>query len=160
MDTLFLHMSPDAGAVAGAWRLGPGGLQTLVGGELPATLAQQHPDSRCVVFLPAGLCLFTAVEVSSKQLRQAGSALSWLIEEQVGEDADNLHVVAGPSADGTATPLLAISRHRLDDILARIPMKRFLEPDEVAAMVTWLCSPECSFTTGAVFDLSGGRATY
>jgi 3-oxoacyl-[acyl-carrier protein] reductase len=39
-------------------------------------------------------------------------------------------------------------------------MGRFLEPDEVAAMVAWLSSEECSFSTGAVFDLSGGRATY
>jgi 3-oxoacyl-[acyl-carrier protein] reductase len=39
-------------------------------------------------------------------------------------------------------------------------MRRFLEPDEVAAMVAWLSSSECSFSTGAVFDLSGGRATY
>lgn len=49
---------------------------------------------------------------------------------------------------------------RLADILARIPLGRFLKPDEVAAKTAWLCSPECSFTTGAVFDLSGGRATY
>jgi 3-oxoacyl-[acyl-carrier protein] reductase len=49
---------------------------------------------------------------------------------------------------------------RLDDILSRIPMRRFLEPAEVANMVAWLSSSECSFSTGAVFDLSGGRATY
>ncbi len=45
-------------------------------------------------------------------------------------------------------------------MLSKIPMGRFGTPDEVAAMVTWLCTEECSFTTGAVFDLSGGRATY
>ena len=37
---------------------------------------------------------------------------------------------------------------------------RFIEVGEVAAMIAWLCSAECGFTTGAVFDLSGGRATY
>ena len=41
-----------------------------------------------------------------------------------------------------------------------IPMARFGEPEEVAAMVTWLSTEECSFSTGAVFDLSGGRSTY
>ena len=41
-----------------------------------------------------------------------------------------------------------------------IPMGRFLQIDEIAAMVAWVASPECSFTTGAVFDISGGRATY
>ena len=45
-------------------------------------------------------------------------------------------------------------------MLSKIPMGRFGTPDEVAAMVTWLCTEECSFATGAVFDLSGGRSTY
>jgi 3-oxoacyl-[acyl-carrier protein] reductase len=43
---------------------------------------------------------------------------------------------------------------------AKIPMGRFLTIPEIAAMVAWIASPECSFTTGATFDLSGGRATY
>jgi len=43
---------------------------------------------------------------------------------------------------------------------ARIPMGRFLTIDEIAAMVAWIASPECSFSTGFTFDLSGGRATY
>ena len=45
-------------------------------------------------------------------------------------------------------------------MLSKIPMGRFGTPDEVAAMVTWLATEECSFSTGAVFDLSGGRSTY
>ena len=45
-------------------------------------------------------------------------------------------------------------------MLSKIPMGRFGTPEEVAAMVGWLCTEECSFTTGAVFDLSGGRSTY
>ena len=45
-------------------------------------------------------------------------------------------------------------------MLARCPMQRLLEPEEVAASVAWLVSRECSFTTGSVHDLSGGRATY
>ncbi|HVB68368.1 MAG TPA: SDR family NAD(P)-dependent oxidoreductase [Acetobacteraceae bacterium] len=53
----------------------------------------------------------------------------------------------------------AIDPARRADLLARIPLGRFLEPEEVAAMVAFLCGPECSFSTGAVFDLSGGRAT-
>ena len=43
---------------------------------------------------------------------------------------------------------------------SKIPMDRFVEPKEVAAMVCWLASEECSFSTGGVFDISGGRATY
>src|SRR5262249_11634922 len=45
-------------------------------------------------------------------------------------------------------------------MLSRIPMGRFGKTEEAAALVAWLCSQECSFSTGAVFDLSGGRATY
>jgi 3-oxoacyl-[acyl-carrier protein] reductase len=45
-------------------------------------------------------------------------------------------------------------------MLSKIPMARFGNPDEIAAMVAWLCTEDCSFTTGGVFDLSGGRATY
>ncbi len=45
-------------------------------------------------------------------------------------------------------------------MLSRIPRARFLEVEEAASMITWLCTEENSFTTGAVFDLSGGRATY
>lgn len=48
----------------------------------------------------------------------------------------------------------------IEFMLSRIPRKRFLEVEEVASMVAWLASEENSFTTGAVFDLSGGRATY
>ncbi|MFG1300611.1 SDR family NAD(P)-dependent oxidoreductase [Xanthobacter sp. V3C-3] len=43
---------------------------------------------------------------------------------------------------------------------SKIPVNRVGEPKEVAAMVAWLCSSECSFTTGAAFDISGGRASY
>lgn len=48
----------------------------------------------------------------------------------------------------------------IEYMLSRIPRGRFVEVDEIAAMVAWLVSQENSFTTGAVFDLSGGRATY
>jgi len=45
-------------------------------------------------------------------------------------------------------------------MLSKIPMGRFGTVEEVAALVAWLASGDCSFSTGAVFDLSGGRATY
>jgi 2-dehydro-3-deoxy-L-rhamnonate dehydrogenase (NAD+) len=64
-----------------------------------------------------------------------------------------------PAAAATAM-MQEIDEQRRADILARIPVKRFVEPEEIAAMTAWLGSDECSFSTGAVFDLSGGRATY
>jgi NAD(P)-dependent dehydrogenase (short-subunit alcohol dehydrogenase family) len=48
----------------------------------------------------------------------------------------------------------------LKTVVAKIPLGRMGQPEEVAAMVAWLSSDECSFSTGATFDLSGGRATY
>ncbi len=45
-------------------------------------------------------------------------------------------------------------------MLSKIPMGRFVQVEEVAALVCWLASEDCSFSTGAVFDISGGRATY
>ncbi|HEY2925260.1 SDR family NAD(P)-dependent oxidoreductase [Piscinibacter sp.] len=48
----------------------------------------------------------------------------------------------------------------IDYMLGKIPMGRFVEVGEIAAMIAWLASEDCSFSTGAVFDLSGGRATY
>lgn len=53
-----------------------------------------------------------------------------------------------------------ITPERRGEIMSRIPMGRFVEVEEIAAMIAWLLSAECSFSTGAVFDLSGGRATY
>ncbi len=53
-----------------------------------------------------------------------------------------------------------MTQEHIDFMLSRIPRGRFLEVDEVSAMVAWLVSEENSFTTGAVFDISGGRATY
>jgi 2-dehydro-3-deoxy-L-rhamnonate dehydrogenase (NAD+) len=48
----------------------------------------------------------------------------------------------------------------IDFMLSKIPMGRFVEPHEIAAAIAWLASEDCSFTTGSVLDLSGGRATY
>jgi 3-oxoacyl-[acyl-carrier protein] reductase len=53
-----------------------------------------------------------------------------------------------------------MSPQHIEFMLSKIPLGRFGGADEVASLVCWLASEECSFSTGAVFDLSGGRATY
>jgi len=59
------------------------------------------------------------------------------------------------------TPLFAqMSQQHIDFMLSKIPLGRFGEIDEIASLVCWLSSEECSFSTGAAFDISGGRATY
>jgi 2-dehydro-3-deoxy-L-rhamnonate dehydrogenase (NAD+) len=56
--------------------------------------------------------------------------------------------------------LKQMTKETVDFLIAKIPMGRVGRPAEVAALVAWLASDECSFSTGAVYDLSGGRATY
>ncbi len=59
------------------------------------------------------------------------------------------------------TPLFdQLPQRHIDFMLSKIPLGRFGLPEEIASLVTWLSSAECSFSTGAVFDLSGGRSTY
>jgi len=53
-----------------------------------------------------------------------------------------------------------MKQEHIDYMLSKIPMNRFVEVDEIAALVAWLASEDCSFSTGAVFDISGGRAVY
>jgi 3-oxoacyl-[acyl-carrier protein] reductase len=53
-----------------------------------------------------------------------------------------------------------MTQAHIDFMLSKIPMGRFGQVEEIAALVSWLCTEDCSFSTGAVFDLSGGRAVY
>ena len=53
-----------------------------------------------------------------------------------------------------------MSAEHINFMLSKIPMGRFGTPEEVAAMVAWLSTEDCAFSTGAVFDLSGGRSSY
>jgi NAD(P)-dependent dehydrogenase (short-subunit alcohol dehydrogenase family) len=69
-----------------------------------------------------------------------------------------VHAVA-PAVIGTDM-VQQMSKETVDMLIAKIPMGRIGRPEEVAALVLWLASDECSFSTGAVYDLSGGRATY
>ena len=61
----------------------------------------------------------------------------------------------------TNTPMLGpATQEMLDFMVSKVPMGRMCEPEEVAALVGWLCSEDCSFSTGACYDITGGRATY
>ena len=59
------------------------------------------------------------------------------------------------------TPILAgLSADHVDWMIERVPMGRMGSADEVASLACWLASEECSFSTGATYDISGGRAVY
>ena len=80
------------------------------------------------------------------------------VAKELAQEAIYVNCIT-PAAAETAMAKL-ISAERKADILRRIPMGRLVEVDEVARMIAWLVSADCAFSTGAVFDLSGGRATY
>jgi NAD(P)-dependent dehydrogenase (short-subunit alcohol dehydrogenase family) len=85
-------------------------------------------------------------------------ALTKSAAKDVAGDGIFVNCIA-PAAAETAMAR-EITAERRADILRRIPLGRFVELDEIARMVAWLVSDECSFSTGATFDLSGGRATF
>jgi 2-dehydro-3-deoxy-L-rhamnonate dehydrogenase (NAD+) len=85
-------------------------------------------------------------------------ALTKSLGKELADTAIRVNCVT-PAA--VRTPLFAqMTQAHIDYMLAKIPLGRFGETQEIAALVTWLASEECSFSTGAVFDLSGGRSTY
>jgi 2-dehydro-3-deoxy-L-rhamnonate dehydrogenase (NAD+) len=84
--------------------------------------------------------------------------LTKALAKEVATKGILVHAVA-PAVIGTEL-LRQMTRETVDMLVAKIPMGRVGTPAEVAALVAWLASDECTFTTGAVHDLSGGRATY
>jgi NAD(P)-dependent dehydrogenase (short-subunit alcohol dehydrogenase family) len=136
-DRLFVqHMTSSASA----WD--PATLRTTV----PAALGdgpQTFNDSALTALFDVGL-----------------NALAHRIAPQAGYgDGSTVINAITPSAANTRI-LEQVAPEHIKYMLAKIPRGRFVEVDEVAAMIAFMVSEECSFTTGAVFDISGGRATY
>jgi 3-oxoacyl-[acyl-carrier protein] reductase len=84
------------------------------------------------------------------------------LTKAIGKDVAKTGVLVNCVAPAVIeTPILhGITQEHVDYMLARIPMGRIGRADEVAALIAWLASDECSFSTGAVYDISGGRAVY
>ena len=85
-------------------------------------------------------------------------ALTKSLAKEVATKGVLVNAVA-PAAAKTAM-FATMAQTHIDYMLSKIPMGRFVEVDEIAAMVSWLSSEDCSFTTGSVFDITGGRSTY
>ncbi|RTZ47789.1 SDR family oxidoreductase [Candidimonas sp. SYP-B2681] len=85
-------------------------------------------------------------------------ALTKSLGKELSQTGINVNCVT-PAAVRTGM-FAQMTQQHIDFMLSKIPMGRFGTPQEIAAMVAWLCSEECSFSTGAVFDISGGRASY
>jgi NAD(P)-dependent dehydrogenase (short-subunit alcohol dehydrogenase family) len=82
--------------------------------------------------------------------------------KSIGKDLAGTGVIANSIAPAVIrTPILEqLSDEHVEYMVSRIPLARLGEPEEVAALVAYLASEECSFATGACFDISGGRATF
>jgi NAD(P)-dependent dehydrogenase (short-subunit alcohol dehydrogenase family) len=74
--------------------------------------------------------------------------------------AHDIHVNAVTPAAAKTAIFNQMTQQHIDFMLSKIPKNRFVLVEELAAMVAWLASEDCAFSTGAVFDISGGRATY
>jgi 3-oxoacyl-[acyl-carrier protein] reductase len=92
----------------------------------------------------------------------ASKAAVIAMTKAIGKDLAQTGVLVNCVAPAVIdTPILeGITDEHLDYMIDRIPMARMGEPDEAAALVCWLASDECSFSTGATYDISGGRAVY
>ena len=92
----------------------------------------------------------------------ASKAAVIAMTKAIGKDVARTGVLVNCVAPAVIeTPMLdGMSQEHIDYMAERIPMGRIGEPQEVAALICWLASEECSFSTGATYDISGGRAVY
>ncbi len=100
-----------------------------------------NPNAAAYAAAKGGLIAFT--KALGKELAQTGVLVNCVT----------------PAAAQTAI-LNQVTPEFANFMLSKIPMGRFVKVDEIAALTCWLASEDCSFSTGAVFDISGGRATY
>ncbi len=84
------------------------------------------------------------------------------LTKSAGKEAGPLGIMVNCITPAAADTAMAreLTPERRADIMKRIPLARFVEVEEIARMVMFLCTDDCSFSTGATFDLSGGRSTY
>ena len=84
------------------------------------------------------------------------------LTKSLGKELANTDIAVNAVTPAAAKTAIfdQMTQQHIDFMLSKIPRGRFLKVDELASLVTWMASEECLYTTGAVFDISGGRATY
>ena len=155
------------GPVAPVWELAPEDIRRVIDTNLVSAFLtcravvpgmRERRAGRIVLMSSVQAKEGTALAGPYAAAKAGMIALAKTLAKEVA-DRDILVNAITPTVVRTAMER-AITAERRADLLARIPLGRFLEPAEVAEMVAFLCGPGSAFSTGAVFDLSGGRATW
>lgn len=158
------------GPVARVWEIAPQDIRRVLDANLtsafltvravvPRMLPNPGPDRGRIVLIASVQGKEGTALAGPYAASKAGMlALAKVLGKELAEEGILVNAIA-PAVVRTRM-LEEITAVRREELLGRIPMHRFLAPEEVAAMASWLCGPECTFSTGAVFDLSGGRSTY
>ncbi len=108
-----------------------------------ASIAGKEGNPNAVAYSASKAGVISLTKSLGKELAQAGVLVNCVT----------------PAAAKTAI-FDQMTQQHIDYMLSKIPMNRFVNVEEIAALVCWLASEDCSFSTGGVFDISGGRATY
>ena len=158
------------GPTARAWEVAPEEIRRVLDTNLlsgfltcraviPRMLGDHGPDRGRIVLMGS----VVGKEGSALSGPYAASKAGLMaLAKVLGKELASLGILVNAIAPTVVqTPMAeTMSAEIQSDKLKRIPMGRFATAEEVAAMVAFLCGPDCSFSTGAVFDLSGGRLTY
>ena len=155
------------GPVAPVWELAPEDIRRVIDTNLVSAFLtcravvpgmRERGAGRIVLMSSVQAKEGTALAGPYAAAKAGMIALAKTLAKEVADRGILVNAIA-PTVVRTAMER-AITPERRADLLARIPLGRFLEPAEVAEMVAFLCGPGSGFSTGAVFDLSGGRATW
>jgi 3-oxoacyl-[acyl-carrier protein] reductase len=158
------------GPVGRAWEVDPADVRRVIEVNLvsafltaqavvPHMLTNTGPDRGRIVIMSSVQAKEGTALAGPYAASKAGLiALAKCLGKELAEEGILVNAVT-PTVVRTAMEQ-SLAPGRRAELLAKIPMGRFIEPAEVADLVSWLCGPDCSFSTGAVFDLSGGRSTY
>lgn len=157
------------GPVGRVWELEPDAVRAVLDTNLPSgfltlravvplMLGNAGPDRGRIVLMSSVQAKEGTAMAGPYAAAKAGLiALTKVLGKELAEHGILVNAIT-PTVVRTAMER-EITENRRRFLRDKIPLGRFAEVEEVAAMVSWLCGPECSFSTGAVFDLSGGRGT-
>jgi 3-oxoacyl-[acyl-carrier protein] reductase len=168
---IVVHAAGILGPVANLWETDPDAFRRVIEVNLTGAFLVARAAARAMRAAAAGARDGRIVLISSIQGKEGMARGGAYVAAKAGVDAlvkalarelatGGIRVNAIAPAAAETAMARELTPERRADILGRIPLGRFVRVDEIAASVAWLCSPECSFTTGAVFDMSGGRSSY